>query len=189
MLRCRRSSTAAPIQVTVCKAGFQTTISRKEPMMSLWASPASCVDLDEWRHPVSSVWHPVLRIVFARKIDSKFDRDQPLPWHPWTATDLPAHPICPRGPTTRLIDELPAAAIEAILSYSREQHRQDNPRDELGRAYKDVRAALLKYGEVVSLARGTDARAATVPWDHGHSSRGGGCIGSRTLKALPTPHP
>ena len=33
--------------------------------------------------------------------------------------------------STRLIDELPAAAIEAILSYSREQHRQDNPRDEL----------------------------------------------------------
>jgi hypothetical protein len=50
--------------------------------------------------------------------------------------------------STRLIDELPAAAIEAILSYSREQHRQDSPRDELGRAYKDVRAALLKYGEV-----------------------------------------
>ena len=50
--------------------------------------------------------------------------------------------------STRLIDELPAAAIEAMLSYSREQHRQDNPRDELGHAYKEVRAALLKYAEV-----------------------------------------
>jgi hypothetical protein len=28
-------------------------------------------------------WRPVLRIVFARKIDTKFDRDQTLPWHPW----------------------------------------------------------------------------------------------------------
>jgi hypothetical protein len=50
--------------------------------------------------------------------------------------------------STRLIDELPAAAIEALLDYSREQHRRDQPRTELDRAYKDVRAALLKYGEV-----------------------------------------
>jgi hypothetical protein len=48
--------------------------------------------------------------------------------------------------STRLIDELPAAAIEAL--YSREQHRRDQPRTELDHAYKDVRAALLKYGEV-----------------------------------------
>jgi hypothetical protein len=41
--RCRHSSTAAPIQVTGCKAGVRTTISPKEPTISLWASPASCV--------------------------------------------------------------------------------------------------------------------------------------------------
>jgi hypothetical protein len=49
--------------------------------------------------------------------------------------------------STKLINDLPSAAIEALLDYSREQHRLDQLRTELDRAYKDVRAALLKYGE------------------------------------------
>jgi hypothetical protein len=48
----------------------------------------------------------------------------------------------------RLIDDLPSVAIEALLDYSREQHRNDHPRTELDRAYKNVRAALLAYGEI-----------------------------------------
>jgi hypothetical protein len=50
--------------------------------------------------------------------------------------------------SVKLIDQLPASAIEALLTYSREQHRNDHPSDELGRAHKDVRAALLRYGEI-----------------------------------------
>jgi hypothetical protein len=50
--------------------------------------------------------------------------------------------------STKLIDDLPSAAIEALLDYSRERHRLDQPRTELDFAYKDVRAALLRYGEV-----------------------------------------
>jgi hypothetical protein len=48
----------------------------------------------------------------------------------------------------KLIDDLPSPAIEALLDYSRERHRADQPKTGLDRAYKDVRAALLKYGEV-----------------------------------------
>jgi hypothetical protein len=50
--------------------------------------------------------------------------------------------------STKLIADLPAAAIEALLDYSKEQHRQDHARTELDKAYKEVRAAFLKYGEV-----------------------------------------
>jgi hypothetical protein len=50
--------------------------------------------------------------------------------------------------STKLIDDLPSAAIEALLEYSRERHRLDQPRTELDRAYKDVRQALITYGEV-----------------------------------------
>jgi hypothetical protein len=49
---------------------------------------------------------------------------------------------------TRLIEDLPSAAIEALLTHSREQHRLDQPRTDIDKAYKNVRAALLEYGEV-----------------------------------------
>jgi hypothetical protein len=48
----------------------------------------------------------------------------------------------------RSIEELPAAAIEALLAYGREQHRQDEPRTDIDKAYKNVRAALLEYTEI-----------------------------------------
>jgi hypothetical protein len=48
---------------------------------------------------------------------------------------------------TRLIDELPECVIQAMLDYSREQHSKDHPVTELDKAYKEVRAAYLKYGE------------------------------------------
>jgi hypothetical protein len=50
--------------------------------------------------------------------------------------------------STKMIDDLPSAAIEAMLDYSREQHRLDRPRTAVERAYKDVRQALITYGEV-----------------------------------------
>jgi hypothetical protein len=50
--------------------------------------------------------------------------------------------------STKLIEELPSAAIEAMLDYSKEQHRLDRPRTAVERAYKDVRQALITYGEV-----------------------------------------
>ena len=40
------------------------------------------------------------------------------------------------------------AAIEAMLDYSKEQHGLDHPRTAVERAYKDVRQALITYGEV-----------------------------------------
>jgi hypothetical protein len=43
--------------------------------------------------------------------------------------------------STKLIEELPSAAIEAMLDYSKEQHRLDRPRTAVERAYKDVRQA------------------------------------------------
>jgi hypothetical protein len=49
--------------------------------------------------------------------------------------------------STKMIDDLPSAAIEAMLDYSKEQHRQDRPRTAVERAYKDVRQALINYGE------------------------------------------
>jgi hypothetical protein len=49
--------------------------------------------------------------------------------------------------STKLIEELPSAAIEAMLEYSKEQHRLDRPRTAVERAYKDVRQALITYGE------------------------------------------
>jgi hypothetical protein len=49
---------------------------------------------------------------------------------------------------TKQIDDQPSVVIKSMLEYSREQHRQDQPRDELGRAYKELRAAYLKYAEV-----------------------------------------
>jgi hypothetical protein len=50
--------------------------------------------------------------------------------------------------STKMIDDLPSAAIEAMLDYSKEQDRLDRPRTALERAYKDVRQALITYGEV-----------------------------------------
>ena len=50
--------------------------------------------------------------------------------------------------STRMIDELPAVAIEAMLDHVRETQRQDQPRTELDRAFKDLRAGYIKYGEV-----------------------------------------
>jgi hypothetical protein len=50
--------------------------------------------------------------------------------------------------STKMIDDLPSAAIEAMLDYSKEQHRLDRPRTALERAYKNVRQALITYGEV-----------------------------------------
>jgi hypothetical protein len=72
--------------------------------------------------------------------------------------------------STKLIDDLPSAAIEALLDYSRERHRLDQPKTELDRAYKDVRAALLKYGEVaLREAQKRERRLLSgitgVPWD------------------------
>jgi hypothetical protein len=49
--------------------------------------------------------------------------------------------------STKMIDDLPSAAIEAMLDYSKEQHRQDRPRTAVERAYKDVRQALITYSE------------------------------------------
>jgi hypothetical protein len=49
--------------------------------------------------------------------------------------------------STKLIEELPSAAIKAMLDYSKEQHRQDRPRTAVERAYKDARQALITYGE------------------------------------------
>jgi hypothetical protein len=50
--------------------------------------------------------------------------------------------------STKMIDDLPSAAIEAMLDYTKEQHRLDRPRTALERAYKNVRQALITYGEV-----------------------------------------
>jgi hypothetical protein len=47
-----------------------------------------------------------------------------------------------------LIDELPAVAVEALLDHVKEQHRLDQPRTSQERAFKDIRAAYIKYGEV-----------------------------------------
>ena len=49
--------------------------------------------------------------------------------------------------STNLIEELPSAAIEAVLDYSKEQHGLDRPRTAAERAYKDVRQALITYGK------------------------------------------
>jgi hypothetical protein len=48
----------------------------------------------------------------------------------------------------RLIEEMPVAAIEALLTYGREQHRQDQSVTDIDKAYKNVRAALLEYTEI-----------------------------------------
>jgi hypothetical protein len=53
--------------------------------------------------------------------------------------------------TTRLIENLPATVIEAMLDYAREEHRNDNPGTELDEAYKNVQAAYLEYGGVALL--------------------------------------
>jgi hypothetical protein len=50
--------------------------------------------------------------------------------------------------STRLVDDLPSVAIEAMLDYFRENQRQDRPQTDLDRAFKEVRAAYIKYGEV-----------------------------------------
>jgi hypothetical protein len=50
--------------------------------------------------------------------------------------------------STKMIDDLPSAAIEAMLDYSKEQRRLDRPRTALERAYKDLRQPLITYGEV-----------------------------------------
>jgi hypothetical protein len=62
-------------------------------------------------------------------------------------------PICSAivETTTRmigLIDELPAVAIEALLDHVKEQDRLDQPHTSQERAFKDIRAAYIKYGEV-----------------------------------------
>jgi hypothetical protein len=50
---------------------------------------------------------------------------------------------------TRMIDDLPATAIEAMLEYVRENHRADRPYTEVDKSYKELRAACIKYGEAV----------------------------------------
>jgi hypothetical protein len=47
-----------------------------------------------------------------------------------------------------LIDELPAVAVEALLDHVKEQHRLDQPRTGQERAFRDIRAAYIKYGEI-----------------------------------------
>jgi hypothetical protein len=47
-----------------------------------------------------------------------------------------------------LIDGQPAAAIEAMLKYSREQQREDKPRSDLDRVYKRLRAGYIEYGGI-----------------------------------------
>jgi hypothetical protein len=48
---------------------------------------------------------------------------------------------------TRMIAELPAVAIEALLEHARENQGKDNPKDEVGRLYKALRAGYIAYGE------------------------------------------
>jgi hypothetical protein len=50
--------------------------------------------------------------------------------------------------STKMIADLPSVAIEALLDFSKEQHRNDHARTELDKAYKEIRAAYLKYAEV-----------------------------------------
>jgi hypothetical protein len=50
--------------------------------------------------------------------------------------------------STKLISDLPSVAIEALLDFSKEQHRNDHARTELDKAYKEIRAAYLKYAEI-----------------------------------------
>jgi hypothetical protein len=50
--------------------------------------------------------------------------------------------------STKMIDTLSAVVIAAMLDYSHEQHRNDHPHTDLERAYKNIRAAYLQYGEV-----------------------------------------
>jgi hypothetical protein len=38
--------------------------------------------------------------------------------------------------STKLISDLPSVAIEALLDFSKEQHRNDHARTELDKAYK-----------------------------------------------------
>jgi hypothetical protein len=50
--------------------------------------------------------------------------------------------------STNLISDLPSVAIEALLDFSKEQHRNDDARTELDKAYKEIRTAYLKYAEI-----------------------------------------
>ena len=43
--------------------------------------------------------------------------------------------------STKLIEELPSAAIEAMLDYSKEQHRLNRPRTAVERPYNDVKSS------------------------------------------------
>jgi hypothetical protein len=49
--------------------------------------------------------------------------------------------------STRLIEDLPAVAIEALLDHARDNHSKDNPKDEVGRLYKELRRGFIAYGE------------------------------------------
>jgi hypothetical protein len=50
--------------------------------------------------------------------------------------------------STRMIDELPAAAIEAMIEYAQEQQRMDRAATELDKAYKQLRADYIQYGKI-----------------------------------------
>jgi hypothetical protein len=48
---------------------------------------------------------------------------------------------------TRMIEDLPSVAIEALLDLARENQNNDNPKNEIGRLYKKLRAGYIEYAE------------------------------------------
>jgi hypothetical protein len=48
---------------------------------------------------------------------------------------------------TRMIEELPSVAIEALLEHAHENQSKDNPKNEIGRLYKKLRAGYIEYAE------------------------------------------
>jgi hypothetical protein len=75
--------------------------------------------------------------------------------------------------STKLIEELPSAAIEAMLDYTKEQHRLDRPRTAVERAYKDVRQALITYGEAALREARERERHLLHGVTRGHNRRSG----------------
>jgi hypothetical protein len=49
--------------------------------------------------------------------------------------------------STKMIEELPSVAIEALLEHVRDNQSKDNPKDEIGQLFKELRGIYIRYGE------------------------------------------
>jgi hypothetical protein len=112
----------------------------------LWASAISRAAL----RGVTSCWNtPLARALNGMKPSTDIETKLRIGW---ALSDRLAPVACTIvkniTTSTKMIDDLPSTAIEAMLDYSKEQHRLDRPRTPVERAYKDVRQALITYGEV-----------------------------------------